>query len=78
MNILSSILSIVILVGLPLFVYLTLFRLVSGHIKFKQEEARKFNSKRLNFMDWKIAIMQEELKMYRRGDLNGNLGEDIK
>ena len=78
MNILSTILSIVILVGLPLFVYLTLFRLVSGYIRFKQEETRKFNSKRLNFMDWKIAIMQEELKMYRRGDSNGNLGENFK
>ena len=66
MQILSGIVAFILIFGIPFFVIFKCYKLVSDNVKFKQEQERLFNSKRIEFMNLKMAIMREELNIYKK------------
>lgn len=68
MNFLSTVLGLVLFLGLPVFIIYKLYKLLSATLSFNREQKELLNKKRLQLMDAQISKINEEILFYKRED----------
>ena len=64
LNVITGIVSILLVVGLPVFFVYKLYKLLSAQLAFNREEKAKMNKKRLQYLDLQMRKLQGEIDFY--------------
>lgn len=65
-DVLNTILTVVIFIGLPALLVFKLYALLAKTLAFNREQKERFNNKRIQFMDVQILEMQKKIEFYEK------------
>ena len=89
MEIITSILSIALVIGLPVFFVYKLFKLLSTQLEFSREQKSKTNNKQIQYLDLQMLELQSKIDFYKNatdesplrskgGGYNGHSNKSVK